>query len=283
MNSVLDQTYPAREIIVIDDNSTDSTPQILDSFGAKIKVLQGFGKGAGPARNLGIEASTSEYIAFLDSDDVWVAEKLESQLPHLSQGVVVGAYSTYVSGDNFRRVGTSIRTGNDSAANLMLINREAMPSLLSTWVLKKSDIEKNGLFDPRYLVAQDYEFIMRLVAAGLRMVVVRKQLVLYRLHAISETSSGYVQQYLTAHYVRKDIKESSGLELDEWLKEAYSEKKLFRSALAGFHFRKALVATGSSRTYHLVLANAVISAFLGPQDFIRKFRRQGPKFRSSAK
>jgi len=282
VNSVLSQTHPATEIIVIDDNSSDSTLEILGKFGSKIKVLKGFGLGAGPARNVGIEAATSEYVAFLDADDIWIPEKLESQLPYLDEGVVVGAYAKYVSGPKFKRVGSSIRTVDNKEANLMLRRREGMPALLSTWVLKKSDIEKYGLFDPMYLVAQDYEFLMRHVSAGLKMVVIRKELVRYLIHISSETASTYVQQYLTAHYVKKDIQGTLGLDLDTWLDQA-EKQKIMKSARAGYHFRKALVATGSARTYHQVLVNAAISAFLNPKDFIWKFRRQGPSFRSSAK
>lgn len=282
MNSVLSQTHPAREIIVIDDNSSDSTLEILGTFGSKIKVLKAFGLGAGPARNLGIEAATSEYVAFLDADDIWFPEKLESQIPLLEEGVIVGTYSKYVTGTKFKRLGSSIRTVDDTEANLMLRQREGMPALLSTWVLKKSDIEKHGLFNPEYLVAQDYEFLMRHVSGGLRMVVIRKELARYLIHITSETASSYIQQYLTAHYVKKDIRRISGLDLDTWLKQA-QKQKIMRSARAGFYFRKALVATGSARTYHQVLLNASISALLNPKDFVWKFRKQGPRLRSSAK
>lgn len=267
---------------MIDDQSNDSTPEILSNFGAKIRILKGFGLGAGPARNLGIEASTSDYLAFLDADDIWFPEKLESQLPFIEEGVIVGAYAVYVTGPNHKRVGTSIRTVDDTDANLMLRKKEGIPALLSSWILKKSDIEKNGLFDPEYRVAQDYEFLIRHVSAGLRLVVARKELVRYLIHVTSETASSYIQQYLTAHYVKKDIRRTTGLDLNTWLKQA-QDFNLIRSAKAGFHFRKALVATGSARTYHLVLLNAAMSAILNPKDFVGKFRRQGPRFRRSVK
>jgi GT2 family glycosyltransferase len=71
LESVLAQDCQDFEIIVVDDGSTDATTQILESFGDKIRVFRQENKGPGAARNLAVKNSTGEYIACLDSDDLW--------------------------------------------------------------------------------------------------------------------------------------------------------------------------------------------------------------------
>lgn len=82
IDSVLNQTHKNFELIIIDDNSLDSTVKIIERFNDKrIKLIKNnVNKGAAYARNLGLKNSTGDYIAFLDGDDVWLPNKLESQL-----------------------------------------------------------------------------------------------------------------------------------------------------------------------------------------------------------
>jgi glycosyltransferase involved in cell wall biosynthesis len=75
--SVRAQTLPATEIIVVDDGSTDGTGPLAEQLG--VKVLAQKQAGAGAARNRGAEASTGDWLAFLDADDLWVPEKLAAQ------------------------------------------------------------------------------------------------------------------------------------------------------------------------------------------------------------
>jgi len=276
IQSVLRQTFTPAEILVIDDNSTDSTLKVLEEFGSKIQILRGPGLGAGPARNLGVQVARSQYIAFLDADDFWEPEKLSRQIPFLKPGVIVGTYAKYVSGPRQRRVGTSLRTPNDEHANQLLIGRVGMPALLSSWVIFKEDLLAKGLFDPNYIVAQDYELIMRLVSKGQRIVIVRQELVRYSIHAVSETATSYINQYLTAQYVRECVSDQSTTGLEEWLDKAKSDRKKMKSARAGLYFRKALVHFSSPATFPLVLYCATISICLDPVSFMKKLFSQGP-------
>ncbi|MHC5001133.1 MAG: glycosyltransferase family 2 protein [Planctomycetota bacterium] len=85
IESVLAQTRPADEVIVIDDGSSDGTGDVVRSFGDKVIFIQQENAGASVARNAGIEAATSDWIAFLDADDEWLPEKLRIQSQHLSR------------------------------------------------------------------------------------------------------------------------------------------------------------------------------------------------------
>ena len=95
INSVLSQTYPAFEIIVVDDGSTDGTKELLQAHGfckkgtkelEKKYLIQENG-GVSSARNLGIKNAKGDFIAFLDSDDAWSEKKLERQLVVLKQNL----------------------------------------------------------------------------------------------------------------------------------------------------------------------------------------------------
>jgi glycosyltransferase involved in cell wall biosynthesis len=80
VNSVLNQTYQNREVIVVDDGSTDGTMAALEPFGNRIRVQQQPNGGVATARNMGVSLARGEWIAFLDADDLWLPEKLERQL-----------------------------------------------------------------------------------------------------------------------------------------------------------------------------------------------------------
>jgi len=80
IDSALSQDYPSKEIIVVNDGSTDSTQTIIDSFGLKIRSLQKANQGVGAGRNSGIGMATGNYLAFLDHDDFWDKTKLTMQM-----------------------------------------------------------------------------------------------------------------------------------------------------------------------------------------------------------
>jgi glycosyltransferase involved in cell wall biosynthesis len=93
INSVLSQSYSQLELLVINDGSTDGTRQILESFASRITILDQSHTGAEVARNFGLEHARGEFVAFIDSDDVWYPDRLSSQLPLFSRdetGLVFG-------------------------------------------------------------------------------------------------------------------------------------------------------------------------------------------------
>ena len=93
VDSVLNQTYPELELIVVDDGSSDSTREILESYGSRIKLLEHEGRvniGQSAAINVGLEHADGEFIAILDSDDYWETNKLELQTRYLRANPDIG-------------------------------------------------------------------------------------------------------------------------------------------------------------------------------------------------
>ena len=86
IDNVLAQTYRNTEIIVVDDGSTDDTQAKLRSYGGRIRVIAQSNAGPAAARNRGIEAATGDLIAFQDSDDLWLPNKLERQAAAADKG-----------------------------------------------------------------------------------------------------------------------------------------------------------------------------------------------------
>ncbi len=80
VRSVLDQTRPVDEVIVVDDGCTDATVSIARAFGSPVAVIEADHGGAGAARNIGIAAATGSIIGLCDADDLWLPTKIEAQL-----------------------------------------------------------------------------------------------------------------------------------------------------------------------------------------------------------
>lgn len=84
IESALAQDYANKEIIVVNDGSTDSTQIIIDSFGSRIRSIHQPNQGLGAARNTGVRASTGDYLAFLDHDDIWERTKHTIQMRNIT-------------------------------------------------------------------------------------------------------------------------------------------------------------------------------------------------------
>jgi len=149
LSSVFSQTYKHLEIVVIDDGSTDSTPELLGFFGERIKVTRTSAGNIGAARNAGISQSTGEYVAFLDHDDLWAHDKIAKQVAHLNQHSELAAL--YTDADEFDENGTDAKSffgkfpalaANVDAASMIV--DQAVP-LMSTLMLRRSFIDAHKI------------------------------------------------------------------------------------------------------------------------------------------
>lgn len=95
VQSVLDQTYDNLEIIVINDGSPEDMSDFLERYGDKIIYKYKENGGAATARNLALEIATGEYVAFLDSDDIWLSEKTKEQISFMKKTNVMWSHTAY--------------------------------------------------------------------------------------------------------------------------------------------------------------------------------------------
>src|SRR6267378_7149928 len=97
IQSVLDQTFKSVEIVVVDDGSTDETQRALEPYAGKIVSLVTENKGPAHARNVGMKTASGKYIAFLDSDDMYLPHKLELEVEFMEKHPDIGMVSTNMS------------------------------------------------------------------------------------------------------------------------------------------------------------------------------------------
>ena len=191
VHSALGQTYRNIEIIVIDDGSTDNTLEIVKSISdPRVTYIRQENAGAAMARNLGINISKGEYIAFLDHDDLWLPHKLERQLLLFGENPMVAmVYSdTFIIDEN------NFITGKFSQKTKFfrgMIFKELFLSCfitILTVVIKKSVFFEVGPFLP-FKVSEEYDLYLK-CAIKYPIDYIDEPLAKYRIHE-SNTSKNY--------------------------------------------------------------------------------------------
>lgn len=187
ITSVLDQTFQDFDIIVVDDASTDSTGDVVKSFGnGKIKYLRhDINRGGSAARNTGIVNSKGEFVAFLDDDDEWLPEKLTRQVSLFdTTGTNVGAVYTgcvAVNRANGKILGQKCCTKKgDLSRELFTTNYLGSASAV---VVRKKCFETVGGFDERLPSFQDYDMWIR-IARVFHIDYINEPLFRYYVHGI---------------------------------------------------------------------------------------------------
>ena len=162
IESVLNQDYPGNvELIVVDDGSTDRTQPLLQSFGDRISVLQQPNKGVSSARNMGIKKSFGAFIALLDSDDLWLPEKLSCQIDFFQthpEAMICQTEEIWIR--NGKRVNPKRKHKKPSgmifepSLHLCLVSPSAV-------MMRRSFFDIKGLFDESLPACEDYDLWLR--------------------------------------------------------------------------------------------------------------------------
>jgi glycosyltransferase involved in cell wall biosynthesis len=184
VDSVLMQTYQNLEIIVVDDGSKDSSREILRAYGDKIKVIEQVNQGVSRARNNGVAQSKGDFVAFLDSDDLWLPTKLEKQMKKFQKDTDIGlVHCSMKLIDREENDCGVIDQGAEGwvADEFLKYERGVVIGAGSTSLLPRRVFDEVGGFDPRQTTAADWDFSYR-VASKCKIGFVPENLVLYRLH-----------------------------------------------------------------------------------------------------
>ncbi|MBT3312279.1 MAG: glycosyltransferase [Desulfobacterales bacterium] len=161
IDSVLAQDYDSFELIVVDDGSTDSTKEILDSYMDDIIVLHQENKGVSAARNRGIKDSSGELIAFLDSDDLWLPGKLSIQADFFESNPDIMICQTE---EIWIRKGIRVNPKKKHKKHSGMIFMESLALCLispSAVMVRKDLFNKVGMFDETLPACEDYDLWLR--------------------------------------------------------------------------------------------------------------------------
>jgi glycosyltransferase involved in cell wall biosynthesis len=161
IDSVLSQSFRDFELIVVDDGSTDDTPVIQEKYGNRIRYLRQQQQGVSSARNNGISHASSPYIALLDSDDIWLPEKLAAQVEFIRRhpGILI-----HQTDEIWIRNGKRVNPRNRHRKSGGYIFPQSLHLCLispSAVVLHRDIFDRYGHFDEGLPVCEDYDLWLR--------------------------------------------------------------------------------------------------------------------------
>jgi glycosyltransferase involved in cell wall biosynthesis len=187
VDSVLYQTYPNVEVIVVDDGSTDATLERLAPYNDRIRVITQDNAGPAAARNRGIAASYGDLVAFLDSDDLWLPTKLERQVKLLSKtgpsvpcclcNITMRWRNKEFSSFDIAQLNAGAEEGIWLNADEVLATRFVLFN--QGVVIYRSVLERIGGFDETFRFLEDYELALRISLEG-PWAFIREPLVIWR-------------------------------------------------------------------------------------------------------
>jgi glycosyltransferase involved in cell wall biosynthesis len=193
IGSVLRQTLPPEEVIVVDDGSTDRTAVVAEGFGGPVRCLPQPHSGLGSALNRGLREAQGQLLAFLDADDLWLPEKQALQARALAQDeeldMVFGHAHHFVSPE----------LTDAQREQLVLPHGLAVGLTKGTMLIRREAFERVGQFETRWVFGEFVDWYARALDAGLRSIVLPEAVLCRRLH---RDNMGIRERDFRTDYVR---------------------------------------------------------------------------------
>jgi len=197
VDSVLSQNYPALEIIVVDDGSTDRTGEIIQQLNADIRYFKQENYGPASARNRGIRDASGEFIVFLDVDDLWPENNLNKLIEEMLHDAELEVTRGYAQMTEY-----NTDTGEyDFAGN----PRESFPDYIGAAIYRKSAFRKVGLFDKMLKFGEDVDWFARAAEIKLKMKRLEEITLYVRRHGRNMTCGKNLLELNTLRVLKKSI------------------------------------------------------------------------------
>lgn len=256
IESVINQTYDNIEIIIIDDGSTDGSREILEGYKNKIVLLEHenrINKGQSASINLGIKYASGQYIAILDSDDLWEPDKIRLQVEYLEMhedtGLVYGnGVAVNEDGNYLYDIYGKNHTERNLPEDILLDCYFLVPN---NSLLRSEIFSKSGMFDESLRAAQDHDMAIR-IGEITKLAYIDKKIFKYRRHSqsISNMNAG--------------LRWNNGFKILEKAKNRFPYKKhTIKKRKAVLHFR-LFQCSIENKSYLLALYHLILSGLLDP-------------------
>ena len=176
LDSILGQSVPPGEVVVVDDGSSDPTQTVLEPYEDRVRVVVQEPEGVAAALNRGVAASTGEVLAFLDADDVWPSTSLECRVTRLAAPdrpeAVFGRIAQFVSPEL-----------DPAAARAFRFDPTPVHApMFQTMVIRRRAFDRVGPLATDYVIGANIDWVSRARAAGVRTAQVEDVVALRRLH-----------------------------------------------------------------------------------------------------
>ncbi|MBE9582301.1 MAG: glycosyltransferase [Proteobacteria bacterium] len=247
LQSILNQTYPKIEVIVIDDGSTDDTQSVLSPFrrDKRIKYFYQSNAGQAAARNKGLSLANGTYIAFLDADDQWQPTKIAKQIAQLSHSRNGVVYSNFqiIDGVTGKSIayhrGTRYEQLRYGKVTYWLSFFNFIP--FSSVMVRRDCIQKVGSLDDRIKMGDDWDLLLRL-SVYFRFDFVDEPLLIYRMGRAQQLSANMSKRFEQQDLIiQKFFISFPGLFSKRHIRRTASVRYCFRGRFYSHHdFKKSL-------------------------------------------